>query len=204
MPDREISTADIAVTERYVLCRKSSSKSRKEDFTVYTGSSVSFVRDIQPPVESGSTRCGRTREQVQDSASRAKDTAIFSDEALALAKDMWINAKLKHMVGLDEDDDSNSASAQSGSSTVGATELKAEFRKKLDVTSVSGAKSPDEQLSKLEKQIKDLQKKIEQAYASDLPDNAKETMVKQLREQLDQLMKQKNALKAISTYARNT
>lgn len=171
---------------------------------MYTGSSVSFVRDIQPPVESGSARCGRTREQVQDSASRAKDTAIFSDEALALAKDMWINAKLKHMAGLDEDDDSNSAPAQSDSSTVGATELKAEFRKKLDVTSVSGAKSPDEQLSKLEKQIKDLQKKIEQAYASDLPDNARETMVKQLREQLDQLMKQKNALKAISTYARNT
>ena len=106
------------------------------------------------------------------------------------------------MAGLDEDDDSGAASGQSAS-TVGATELKAEFRKKLDVTSVSGAKSPDEQLSKLEKQIKDLQKKIEQAYASDLPDNAKETMVKQLREQMDQLMKQKNALKAISTYARN-
>ena len=169
---------------------------------MYTGSSVSFVRDIQPPVESGSVRCGRTKERVQDSVSRAKDTAIFSDDALALAKDMWINAKLKNMAGLDEDDDSGAASGQSAS-TVGATELKAEFRKKLDVTSVSGAKSPDEQLSKLEKQIKDLQKKIEQAYASDLPDNAKETMVKQLREQMDQLMKQKNALKAISTYARN-
>lgn len=109
------------------------------------------------------------------------------------------------MAGLEEEEDnSGAASAQSGSSTVGSAELKAEFRKKLDVTSVSGAKSPDEQLSKLEKQIKDLQKKIEQTYASDLPDNAKEIMVKQLREQMDQMITRKSALKAISAYARNT
>ena len=173
---------------------------------MHIGNRFSFVRDVQLPAASDPVRRGRTKQsaQEQDSASRSKDTAVFSDEALALAKDIWINTNLKHMAGLEEEDNSGAASAQSGSSTVGSAELKAEFRKKLDVTSVSGAKSPDEQLSKLEKQIKDLQKKIEQIYASDLPDNAKEIMVKQLREQMDQMITRKSALKAISAYARNT
>lgn len=172
---------------------------------MHIGNRFSFVRDVQLPAASDPVRRGRTKQsaQEQDSASRSKDTAVFSDEALALAKDIWINTNLKHMAGLEEDN-SGAASAQSGSSTVGSAELKAEFRKKLDVTSVSGAKSPDEQLSKLEKQIKDLQKKIEQTYDSDLPDNAKEIMVKQLREQMDQMITRKSALKAISAYARNT
>ena len=168
---------------------------------MHIGNRFSFVRDVQLPAASDPVRRGRTKQsaQEQDSASRSKDTAVFSDEALALAKDIWINTNLKHMAGLEEEDNSGAASAQSGSSTVGSAELK-----KLDVTSVSGAKSPDEQLSKLEKQIKDLQKKIEQTYASDLPDNAKEILVKQLREQMDQMITRKSALKAISAYARNT
>ena len=52
----------------------------------------------------------------------------------------------------------------------------------------------EDPMAKLEKQIKELQEKIEKTYASDLQDLAKEDIVKGWRQQLDALMNQKSAL----------
>lgn len=123
------------------------------------------------------------------------DTVTFSEEALALARNMWMKSSLSGMYGeADEEANDGRRSLSGGGGNV-------EGRDAAKAAGASGGDSSSNRLAKVEKQIKELQKRIEQVYASDLSDVAKETVVKGLREQMDALMQEKGALSRGRTLA---